>query len=218
MIGIHYQPPDCEIPVVFEGTGYVVVDKPAGLLSVPGLGPQHADCLETRLRQRIPAATGPMTVHRLDMETSGLMVVALDRERHRVLSQHFADRVVDKHYQAIVQGAPTAESGVIELALRLDLDHRPLQMVDPLRGKPSRTEWRVLERGEGWTRLELHPSTGRTHQLRVHLARGLGCAIRGDTLYGDAATAPRMLLHATSLSFLDPDSGRGRSFDSKAPY
>ncbi len=218
MIGIRYTPPEGKIPVLYEGNGFLVVEKPAGLLSVPGRGPHHADCLETRLRRRFTEADGPMTVHRLDMETSGVMVVALDRPCHRALSQQFAQRQVAKSYQAIVQGCPTEAAGVIELALRLDLDNRPLQMVDPELGKPARTDWRLIESGDDWARLELVPHTGRTHQLRIHLAHGLGHSIRGDTLYGDAATAPRMQLHAASLSFTDPVGGKRLRFDSNVPF
>jgi len=215
-------PPD-EPRIVHLGARLVVVDKPAGMLAVPGRAPQYRDCVASRIQARFPVEAGPLVVHRLDMETSGLMVLALDRGAQRVLSRQFERRAVRKVYVAVLDGEVDGDAGTVELAHRLDPDHRPRQVLDPQQGKLATTHWRVLERGDGATRLELHPETGRTHQLRVHAAAprslgGLGCPIRGDTLYGDPATAPRMLLHATELELADPDTGERHRFTSPVPF
>lgn len=193
--------------VVLLGTGWAVIDKPAGVLSVPGLGPGMQSSVATWARERFPAATGPLIVHRLDMETSGLMVLGLDADSHRRLSMQFERRSVEKAYDAVVEGAWVGDGDVGEWTwpMRLDVDRRPVQIVDPVQGRAAHTAWRVAGRGSGRTLLDLRPTTGRTHQLRVHCATA-GHPIVGDTLYG-GVPAPRLMLHARLLAFADPASG-----------
>lgn len=191
----------------------LVLVKPAGLLSVPGRGADKQDCASARAQQQWP---GALVVHRLDMATSGLLLMARTPDVQRALSHAFAQREVEKHYQAIVQGcmsAPESQGGWgdIELPIAADWERRPLRVIDHERGKASHTRWRVLAMDEAaqTTRLELSPITGRTHQLRLHLA-AIGHAILGDALYADTTTqarAPRLLLHATRLAFTHPTNG-----------
>ena len=191
----------------------LVLAKPAGLLSVPGRGADKQDCASARAQQQWP---GALVVHRLDMATSGLLLMARTPDVQRALSHAFAQREVEKHYQAIVQGcmsAPESQGGWgdIELPIAADWERRPLRVIDHERGKASHTRWRVLAMDEAaqTTRLELSPITGRTHQLRLHLA-AIGHAILGDALYADTTTqarAPRLLLHATRLAFTHPTNG-----------
>lgn len=213
------------LPMLRQGDGWVVVEKPAGLLSVPGKGEANQDCVAARVAAMFPGATGPLTVHRLDMETSGVMVVALTPEAHRALSRQFEARTVKKRYVGVVDGSIEESDGVIELWHRVDLDHRPRQIIDRDRGKFAVTNWRTLERCEVGdrmrTRIEFEPITGRTHQIRVACAapEGLGAPLIGDSLYGDGSdSAGRMLLHATRLEFTDPNSGQTVSIDSPAPF
>lgn len=193
----------------------LVVDKPAGLLSVPGRLAEHRDCVISRLQQHYPDA---LTVHRLDQVTSGAMVFARGTRMQALLSALFASRQVDKRYEAWVEGVVEADSGQIELPLICDWPNRPRQMVDHAAGKPSLTEWNVLVRDtdQRCTRLALQPRTGRSHQLRVHLA-SIGHPIAGDVLYG-ARPAPRVYLHATSLGFTHPDSGEYLALVSSADF
>ena len=178
----------------------LVADKPAGLLCVPGRGPDKADCLAARVTAQWPDA---LVVHRLDMATSGLVVFGRGAAMQRALSIAFAERRVHKQYEAVVAGLVAGEQGEIDLPLAADWPQRPRQRVDPLAGKPSLTRWQVLARdaASGTSRLRLCPVTGRTHQLRVHLA-AVGHPILGDALYAgptEAAAAPRLLLHACAL-------------------
>lgn len=181
----------------------VVIDKPAGLLSVPGRGPDKQDCASARVQAIYPEA---LVVHRLDQATSGLLLLARGPEWQRRLSAEFAERRVSKHYVAVVLGQLQAEGWqTIELPLSCDWPNRPKQQVDRAHGKPSITRWRVLHASAdgSHTRLELEPVTGRTHQLRVHLA-AIGHAIVGDALYGSGQGATdRLLLHAHQLELLD---------------
>jgi len=195
-----------------------VVDKPAGLLSVPGRGPARADCVEARVRAAVPEATGPLLVHRLDEDTSGLLLVALDAATHRALQRQFLDRSVQKTYVAWVHGRVQGGAGTIDLALRPDYDDRPRQVHDPHGGRPATTHWRVLAQDTDRTLVELRPVTGRTHQLRVHAAHplGLNAPIVGDRLYGDAG--PRLLLHAAVVEFTHPVSGARVRLESPAPF
>ena len=207
------------VPVLYADDSLVVVDKPAGLLAVPGRGEQRQDCVAARVQCRFPDA---LVVHRLDQATSGLMVLARGAEAQRTLSRAFAERRVAKHYTAIVGGLLTGAAGTIELPLAADWPNRPRQRVDHTAGKPSQTRWRVMARDEarGRTRLALEPVTGRSHQLRVHLL-ALGHPILGDALYGPAdaaAASPRLLLHATGLAFEHPATGAACTFRSGAPF
>jgi tRNA pseudouridine32 synthase / 23S rRNA pseudouridine746 synthase len=189
---------------VFEDDWIAIVDKPAGLLSVPGRS-GLADSVQTRLRTRYPDATGPLVVHRLDLDTSGLLLVAKDLATYAALQRQFAERAIDKRYIAWLAGdVGDREGGTIELPLRVDLDDRPRQIVDEKHGKSAITEWRVIERSGGRTKVELVPKTGRAHQLRVHAAhvRGIGVAIVGDRLYG--RPDERLLLHAEAIAFVHP--------------
>lgn len=195
-----YRPPP-GVPVLrYQDEHLVVADKPAGLLSVPGRGPDKADCLAARVAALIPDAR---VVHRLDLGTSGLMVLARGVWMQRHLSKAFEQRRVHKRYTAVVAGLLIETSGQIDLPLIVDWPNRPRQHVSPSHGKPSLTRWRLLSHDEtaGTSRLELEPVTGRSHQLRVHLA-AIGHPILGDELYAPAAVhaaAPRLLLHASSL-------------------
>jgi tRNA pseudouridine32 synthase/23S rRNA pseudouridine746 synthase len=159
-----------------------------------------------------------MIVHRLDLDTSGLLLAAKDSETHAALQQRFARREVDKRYIGWLDGVVARDAGVIDLALRVDLDDRPRQIHDPIHGKPARTEFRVTARTADRTRVALHPHTGRTHQLRVHAAHadGLGAAIVGDRLYGRAGD--RLLLHAEALGFVHPHTGERIELVVAAPF
>lgn len=206
------------ITVVHASGRYVVVAKPPGLLSVPGKGEAKQDCVIARVREAFPHAAGPMVVHRLDMETSGLMIVALDADAQRELSGRFERREVEKDYIAVVRGGPDADEGTVDLPLRLDPDNRPRQVVDHVHGRAAITQWRVLSRDAATTRLRLHPVTGRSHQLRLHCAFGLGCPIVGDVLYGDGHAGDRLLLHASRLVLTPPGEQVPRVFESEPAF
>jgi tRNA pseudouridine32 synthase/23S rRNA pseudouridine746 synthase len=203
---------------VYEDDWVVVVDKPVGLLSVPGRSGQLRDSVQVRLRARYAGASGPLVVHRLDLDTSGLVLVAKDAETHAALQRMFARREIEKRYVAWLDAVVAADAGVVELPLRVDLEDRPRQLHDPVHGKSAVTEWRVLERAGGRTRVALVPRTGRTHQLRVHAAHplGIGAPIVGDRLYG--RIADRLLLHAESLAFIHPRTGARVEVVRPAPF
>ncbi|MDP2804460.1 MAG: pseudouridine synthase [Gallionellaceae bacterium] len=190
------------LDLLYHDDYLLVVNKPAGLLSVPGRGEDKQDCLITRLQTIFPDA---LTVHRLDMATSGLMVFARGATMQRTLSELFRVRAVEKRYEAIVSGRLASSNGEINLPLITDWPNRPLQKVDHQLGKPSLTRYSLLacDEANNASRLSLIPVTGRTHQLRLHLA-AIGHPILGDALYGEVLSAPRLLLHATSLSFAHP--------------
>ncbi len=212
-----YAPPPGPVRIVCSGAGWLVAEKPPGLLSVPGRGPEKADCLVARLEHLV---AGVRIVHRLDMETSGLMVFARNAEFQAALSRAFAQRRVHKRYEALVWGEVCGESGTIDLPLIADWPNRPLQKVCRETGKPSLTHWRVLSRSDGLTRLSLRPRTGRSHQLRVHL-HALGHPIIGDRLYGPGAQPAshrRMCLHATHLCIDLPGESETIRADSPAPF
>lgn len=181
----------------------LVAVKPAGLLAVPGRGPDMLDCLSARVQASFPDA---LVVHRLDMATSGLMLFARGPDMQRHLSRLFQGHRVEKRYIAVCAGPIAAAQGEIDLPVAADWPNRPLQQIDRLNGKPSLTRYRVIEAGTHQSRVELEPVTGRTHQLRVHLA-AIGHPILGDALYGEASSASRLLLHASSLRFAHPLSG-----------
>lgn len=215
--------PEDAVRVVGLGQRWAVVEKPFGLLSVPGRGEHKQDCVQARVQAMFPHATGPLTVHRLDMETSGLMVFALSRPAHAKLSRQFMHRKTGKNYIALLDGEFEGDEGEIDLPLIVDWPNRPRQHVNYERGKPARTLWRVVAREPGRTRVDFRPLTGRTHQLRVHAATprdqgGLGAPILGDLLYGDPESAPRLLLHASHLAFWEPFTGEWMKFASEPPF
>jgi len=193
---------------------WIITEKPAGLLSVPGKGPDKSDCLYSRLKKVHP---GVLVVHRLDQPTSGLMVWALTGGCQRSLGRQFEKRLVKKEYEALIAGTPPDEVGTVALKQRLDVENRPLQILDEIQGKRSVTRWKVLERLPGGVcRVRLYPETGRTHQLRLHMA-SMHAPILGDTLYG-GPDAPRLALHACRLEFQDPETGNFISFTSEVPF
>ena len=202
----------CGFELVHEDAGFLVVNKASGLLSVPGRGPDKQDCLIHRVQAVYPEA---LAVHRLDMSTSGLLLLARSPEMHRELSKLFEQRQVAKRYIAVLAGRLAAESGEVDLPLICDWPNRPRQKVDFEVGKPSQTRYRLLayDAASDTSRVELEPITGRSHQLRVHM-QSLGHPILGDELYGDEASAPRLLLHATRLSFQVPGTKETRIFES----
>ncbi|TWO73132.1 RluA family pseudouridine synthase [Caenimonas sedimenti] len=203
--------------LVYVDEHLVVFDKPAGLLAVPGRGEDKQDCLSARARELWPDA---LVVHRLDMATSGLFLMARGIAMQRRLGRAFEQRRVDKRYVAVVAGDLAAASGTITLPIGADWPNRPAQKVDHDAGKPSVTHWRVLSRTPSATQVELEPVTGRTHQLRVHL-QAIGHAILGDALYAPPEVldlAPRLLLHATRLALQHPASDEPLVFDSPAPF
>jgi tRNA pseudouridine32 synthase/23S rRNA pseudouridine746 synthase len=217
--------PVAVLSIVHLDDEFAVIDKPAGLHSVPGRGEAKQDSVETRAKIVFPDADGPIIVHRLDMETSGLMVIGLTKPAHRALQRQFMQRRVGKTYAALLDGRVESDEGAVDLPLIIDWPNRPRQMVDHERGRAARTLFRVKERDEARriTRVEFRPVTGRTHQLRVHAAMpvsdgGLGCPILGDTLYGDAARAARLMLHADGLAFWHPTGAGWRKFTSPAPF
>lgn len=204
--------------IVHADGHWVVVDKPAGVPAVPGRPETLHDCVASRVQALFGDA---LVVHRLDMATSGLMLLARGLDMQRRLSRAFAERRVTKRYVAVVHGAFARDEGTIDLPLAADWPQRPRQKVDPQDGKPSTTHWHVLQRGGACTVLQLSPVTGRTHQLRVHLA-AIGHPIVGDALYGpaaeDHAAVPRLLLHASSLELAHPHKGVMARFESAPPF
>ncbi len=212
-------PPDLGLEIVHLEPAFVVLVKPPGLLSEPGRGPGKRDSLLVRAQAEFPDAR---IVHRLDMMTSGLIVLARETLAHASLSEAFREREVHKHYEAVVHGRPEVEQGEIALPLIVDWPNRPRQVVCHETGKPSLTRYRVVgDEPGGRSRIALEPVTGRTHQLRVHLA-ALGHPIVGDPFYGLAgetpAQAPRMLLHARALAFAHPLTGEAMRFESRVPF
>ncbi len=210
--------------LIHEDEHLLVLDKPAGLLAVPGRGADKQDCLSLAVQQRWPDA---LVVHRLDMATSGLMLMARGAQAQRQLSDAFAQREVHKRYEAVVAGRLVADAAhaedaegwsTISLPIMVDWPNRPLRIIDAA-GKPSSTRWRVLLHDEaaGTTRVSLEPVTGRSHQLRVHM-KAIGHPILGDALYGDETTAPRLLLHACMLEFAHPATGEKMTFASRTPF
>ncbi|MCC4832723.1 RNA pseudouridine synthase [Shewanella sp. 10N.7] len=205
-----------ELPIVYQDDYIAVVNKPAEFLSVPGKN--ISDSVFSRMKQRFPQATGPLIVHRLDMSTSGLMVIALSKEANKHLVQQFINRTVTKRYIAKIDGVLTEESGTISLPLRVDLDDRPKQLVCYEHGKHAETFWQKVAIENGTSLVHLYPKTGRTHQLRVHCAHhnGLHMPILGDDLYGK--TEKRLHLHAQFLSLNHPHSNQPMTFEVNANF
>lgn len=214
--------PDGPLDVIHVDDTLLVLNKPAGLLCVPGRGADKQDCLSTRVQAQYPDT---LVVHRLDMATSGLVVMARSLPHQRSLSEAFATRQVHKRYVAVVAGVMQAQGDdwqTIDLPLMPDWPRRPMQKVDHADGKPSVTRWRVLatDHQPHQTRVELEPVTGRTHQLRVHLA-AIGHPILGDALYAPEAVAhcvPRLLLHATALQLRHPSRNVTMEFQSNPVF
>lgn len=207
------------LPLLHEDADCLVIDKPTGLLSVPGRGANLQDCAWLRLRAAFPEA---LVVHRLDMSTSGLLLFARHATAQRALSRAFEQREVGKRYIAVVQGCVDRDEGEIDLPMKPDWPRRPRQQIDPVQGKPAFTRFRVvdIDRPSDSSRLALEPVTGRTHQLRVHLT-AIGHPILGDALYAPPevlARAQRLMLHATSLRFRSPGNGEVQQVDSPAPF
>jgi tRNA pseudouridine32 synthase/23S rRNA pseudouridine746 synthase len=211
-----YNPPQSEIPILYEDPELLFVDKPAGLLSVPGKGEGLADCLLTRLERAFPTVR---LVHRLDRDTSGVMVFAMTPHAQRHLGQQFEARKVKKTYLARVAGRLSPATGEVDLPLIVDWPNRPRQMVSLETGKPSLTSWKVVRATDEESRVRLSPHTGRSHQLRVHML-ALGHPILGDTLYAPetADNYPRMMLHAEELRVNHPETGKGVKFRARAPF
>lgn len=204
------------LDVVYDDQRLTVLNKPSGMLTVPGKVLE--DSLLTRYQATCPAAHGPIVVHRLDQETSGLVVFAKDKATHKALQQQFENHTVTKCYIALLDGVVNDDEGIIDLPLLPDVDDRPRQRVDLVHGKPAVTRYHVLARCDGRTRIAFFPLTGRTHQLRIHAShpQGLNCPIVGDRLYGRAFT--RLMLHAQSITFTHPATGRPLAVECQVPF
>lgn len=215
MTGI-YAPPDDPLDILHDDADLLVVSKPAGLLSVPGKGADLADCLLTRVQAVFPTA---LLVHRLDRDTSGVMVFAQTPAAQRHLGLQFERRLVKKSYLAWVRGAMTAPRGRVDLPLAVDWPNRPRQKVDHVNGRAAVTDWRKLRIRGDTTRVRLMPLTGRSHQLRVHML-SIGHPILGDPFYaeGEAREAPRLMLHSEELRLRHPDGGKGMRFRAPCPF
>jgi tRNA pseudouridine32 synthase / 23S rRNA pseudouridine746 synthase len=211
-----YTPPTDPIRILHQDAELLFVDKPAGLLTVPGKGAEKADCLIARLRADHP---GVLLVHRLDTDTSGVIVFALSRGAQGHLGKQFEHRQTEKTYIARLWGLLEPAAGRVDLPLTVDWPNRPRQHVNPETGRPAQTDWQVLGHEDGTTRVRLTPLTGRSHQLRVHMAE-LGHPILGDPLYAHAGAAdfPRLMLHAESLRLRHPVGGAWVSVTSAVPF
>ncbi len=209
------QPRSLDLNILYEDDGMLAIDKPSGLLSVPGRGSDRVDSALMRLRSIYPDV---QSVHRLDQDTSGVLLFAKNAAMQRELQRCFEQRQVQKVYEAVVWGRVAQAAGTIELPLWGDPSQRPRQVVDAERGKPALTKFEVIDRAENQTRLAFYPVTGRTHQLRVHAAVGLGCVILGDRLYGVASDNQRLHLHAKVLELPHPTAGRRLRITSVVPF
>jgi len=211
-----YRPPDVPLEVIHEDHAILLVNKPAGLLSVPGKGAHLADCLMARVQAVFPQA---LLVHRLDMDTSGVMVFALTPAAQRHLGLQFEKRQTRKAYVARVWGEMPEKEGHIDLPLIVDWPNRPRQHVNFETGKPAQTDWRRIRIEAGTTRVRLFPKTGRSHQLRVHM-KEIGHPILGDPFYaeGPARDFPRLMLHSESLKLRHPEGGKGMVFRAPVPF
>lgn len=208
--------PETELEILYEDEWLLVVNKPEGMLSVPGK--TGAESVYDKMRSKYPDATGPMVVHRLDLSTSGLLLLAKTKEAHQDLQAQFKNRTVKKHYTAILDGIPAKGEGIINLPICPNPLDRPRQLVNEEHGKPAITKYRVLGHSGTQTRIAFYPLTGRTHQLRIHAAHplGLDCPITGDQLYG--CKAERLYLHAEFLKFRHPISGKMITVEKKAGF
>ncbi|WP_320129897.1 RluA family pseudouridine synthase [uncultured Sphaerochaeta sp.] len=213
------------LDIIYCDETLLVVNKKAGMLSVPGKGEAMQDCVETRVKRLFPSCINQPAVHRLDMDTSGLLVLCCEARAHRNLSIQFMDGKVSKQYIALLEGVLTSDSGVVELPFRLDIENRPRQVFDEAQGKWGITKWEKLtveyfKEDRLATRVLFTPQTGRTHQLRLHSAheKGLQHPIIGDRLYGKQEEGQRMLLHASKITFFHPVTGEPLCFESKAEF
>jgi tRNA pseudouridine32 synthase/23S rRNA pseudouridine746 synthase len=204
------------IEVIYEDEYFAVVNKPEDFLSVPGI--YILDSVYERMKLRYPDATGPLIVHRLDMATSGILVIAKDKDSHKALQSQFIKKSLEKRYVAVLDGIIEGEEGIIELPLRIDFDDRPRQMVCYEYGKYAKTRWEVIERKDGKTKVYFYPITGRTHQLRMHAShpKGLNTPIVGDDLYG--TKADRLYLHAERITLRHPKTFEEITFQVKEPF
>ena len=211
---------DLEMKVLYADRKIVVVEKPSGLLSVPGRGPENQDCVVTRVQALYPECRKFPSVHRLDMDTSGILVLGLTARAQRELSEQFQKREVKKRYIALLEGEVAKPEGVIDLPIRMDMFNRPYQVYDPLQGKQARTLWKRLGVENGCTRVEFVPLTGRTHQLRMHAHHplGLNCPIVGDRLYGSGTGPGQLKLHAAYLSFAHPKTKDVMEFETPPSF
>jgi tRNA pseudouridine32 synthase/23S rRNA pseudouridine746 synthase len=205
-----------ELKIIYEDDVLIIVDKPTEFLSVPGK--EIKDSVYTRIKEKYPNATGPLIVHRLDMSTSGILVLTKTKEANKILQSQFINRTIKKRYVALLDGNLAGTSGTIQLPLRVDLDDRPKQLVDFEHGKNAKTNWEIIQRENGKTRVYFYPITGRTHQLRVHAAHkdGLNMPIVGDDLYGEKTN--RLHLHAAFIEFLHPSTNEKISFTVEAEF
>lgn len=212
----NYNPPQDPLVILHDDHEVLLVDKPTGLLSVPGKGAHLSDCLLTRVQDVFPTA---LLVHRLDRDTSGVMIFALTPHAQRHLGLQFEKRQTKKTYVARVWGALAPKTGTVDLPLIVDWPNRPKQMVDHENGKAAVTDWRVVRSSEAETRVRLMPRTGRSHQLRVHM-QAIGHPILGDPFYatGAARDYPRLMLHSETLQFRHPDGGQGMRITAKCLF
>lgn len=206
------------LEIIYQDQWLIAVNKPLGLLSVPGRYAENQDSVLSRLRNLYDWEL--MTVHRLDQETSGILILARDKNTYAQLNKQFANREIHKIYEAILAGFLTREEGIINLPLWGDPENRPYQKVDWEKGKPSVTEFRVMEKQGNYTRVEFIPLTGRTHQLRVHAGdvQGLGINILGDRLYSSNTNPTRLHLHAREITFKHPHTGENLHLQTKTPF
>ena len=211
-----YHPPQDPLVILHEDAEVLLVDKPSGLLSVPGKGEHLADCLIARVQAVFPEA---LLVHRLDRDTSGVMIFAMTPHAQRHLGLQFEKRMTRKTYVARVWGVPEEKSGTVDLPLIVDWPNRPLQMVCHETGKPAQTDWKKIKSDGETARMRLFPKTGRSHQLRVHML-ALGHPILGDPFYatGPARDFPRLMLHSEELRFNHPQGGASTKVRAKAPF
>lgn len=212
-----YNPPDVPLDILHHDSALLIVNKPAGLLSVPGKDPGKEDCLIDRLRRVFPEV---LLVHRLDCDTSGVMVFALTKAAQGNLGQQFEKRQTKKIYAARLAGHLEPKEGTVDLPLCVDWPNRPRQHVNHDQGKPAVTDWRVVKYEGDTTRVRLMPQTGRSHQLRVHML-ALGHPILGDLIYAEGAARddhPRMMLHAESLRLRHPETGKSITFSAPTPF
>ena len=230
--GLHFMPPCSSrcglllpsmlgLDYIYADSSFAVINKEAGMLSVPGRGDDKLDSAAYRFHKLFPSSPEIAHTHRLDMDTSGLLVLAFTKEAHRNISMQFESRSVKKEYDAVLEGVLKEDEGVIDLPMRLDVERRPYQIIDMENGKRAVTRWPRLSveviDGRKCTRVRFYPETGRTHQLRVHSA-AIGHPILGDRLYGERREGERLLLHSSAIEFNHPETCERVRFTSPAPF